>query len=375
MPDAILLSPLLVAGVLLMSGVAKLRHPGSDRDAFEALQVPAFLAAPWMMAALPYAEVALALGLLLTQGWVLLGIAALAALLCAGYWVLIARAVVAKRKVSCNCFGQLTTGTVGPWTLARNSVLLVVALLAVADAAMLRDVAILRIAALDPVQAWWFAGAVLTAALVALVIYEPPAAPVQPVALAAPASAALASTGTASAGPASVGSGSTAVAPAGDAADSDELEYVRRPIPEVSLTDADGNLVALRELVRERAVVLVWLSFTCAACGEVMTRLTGWADWIPQIEFRPVVADLAMLARRAPELSALGGLSDPGSYVQAVLGESAVPMAVVLGADGLLAGGPVLGLAAISEIVNDIADRIGEAQAADVSQHDHAHSH
>lgn len=370
MPDAILLSPLLVAGVLLMSGVAKLRHPGSDRDAFEALQVPAFLAAPWMMAALPYAEVALALGLLLTQGWVLLGIAALAALLCAGYWVLIARAVVAKRKVSCNCFGQLTTGTVGPWTLARNSVLLVVALLAVADAAMLRDVAILRIAALDPVQAWWFAGAVVTAALVALVIYEPPAAPVQPVALAASTSAAPASTAPAPTAPAS-----TTLAPAADTADSAELEYVRSPIPEVSLTDPDGNLVPLRELARERAVVLVWLSFTCAACGEVMTRLTGWADWIPQIEFRPVVADLAMLARRAPELSALGGLSDPGSYVQAVLGESAVPMAVVLGADGLLAGGPVLGLAAISEIVNDIADRIGEAQAVDVSQHDHAHSH
>ncbi|MGB7962636.1 MAG: MauE/DoxX family redox-associated membrane protein [Propionicimonas sp.] len=361
MPDAILLSPLLVAGVLLMSGVAKLRHPGSDRDAFEALQVPAFLAAPWMMAALPYAEIALALGLLLTQGWVLLGIAALAALLCAGYWVLIARAVVAKRKVSCNCFGQLTTGTVGPWTLARNSVLLLVALLAVADAALLRDVAILRIAALEPGQAWWFAGAVVTAALVALVIYEPPAAPVQPVALAAPASAALAS----------AGSGSTALAPAVAAADSDELEYVRHPIPEVSLTDADGNLVPLRELVRDRAVVLVWLSFTCAACGEVMTRLTGWADWIPQIEFRPVVADLAMLARRAPELSALGGLSDPGSYVQAVLGESAVPMAVVLGADGLLAGGPVLGLAAISEIVNDIADRFDIPKTEAVHEHVH----
>lgn len=373
MPDAILLSPLLVAGVLLLSGIAKLRHPGADRDAFEALQVPAFLSAPWMMAALPYAEVALALGLLLTQGWVLLGVAALAALLCAGYWVLIARAVVAKRKVSCNCFGQLTTGTVGPWTLARNSVLLVVALLAVLDAALFRDVAILRITALDPVQAWWFAGAVLTAALVALVIYEPATPAPATAAAGAPMAqgAAVAQAATASV----TAPATTAQAPAGDATDSGELEYVRRPIPEVSLTDADGNLVPLRELAVDRAVVLVWLSFTCAACGEVMTRLTAWADWIPQIQFRPVVADLAMLARRAPEVSALGGLSDPGSYVQAVFGESSVPMAVVLGADGLLAGGPILGLAEISEIVNEIADRIGEATAVEGPQHDHAHQH
>lgn len=358
MPDAILLSPLLVAGVLLLSGVAKLRHPDADRDGFEALQVPAFLSAPWMMAALPYAEVALALGLLLTQGWVLLGVATLAALLCAGYWVLIARAVVAKRKVSCNCFGQLTTGTVGPWTLVRNSVLLVVALLAVLDASLFREVAILRIAALDPAQAWWFAGAVLTAALVALVIHEPATPAPAPTAPGSPATP--------------VAAGAQA---ASEAMDSGELEYIRRPIPEVNLTDADGNPVPLRELTRDRAIVLVWLSFTCPACGEVMSRLTGWADWIPQIEFRPVVADLAMLARRAPELSAMGGLGDPGYSVQAALGESSVPMAVVLGADGLLAGGPVLGLAAISEIVNEIADRIGEATAAEVPQHDLAHQH
>lgn len=341
MPDAILLTPLLVAGVLLVSGIAKLRHPGSGREGFESLQVPPLLSAPWMMAALPYAEIALALGLLLTQGWVLVGIAGLAALLCAGYWVLIARAVFERREVSCNCFGQLTKGTVGPWTLARNSALLVVALLALLDASALREVAIMRIAALSPAQAWWFAGAVVTATLVVLVTYAPTtAAPSAP-----------------------------AVAASGD----DETagtEYVRRPIPQVSLTDAEGNLIPVRGLTRERAVVLVWLSFTCGACDEVMTRLPSWAERIPQIEFRPVASDMAMLAKRIPQLSAMG-LSDPGANVQAVFGESSVPMAVVLGADGLLAGGPVTGLEAISEIVNEIAERFDVATAEEAPQHVH----
>ena len=71
MPEALILTPLLLAAVLAASGVAKLRDAGSGRAAFDALRVPPALAQPWIVAAVPYAELALAVGLLLTQGWVL----------------------------------------------------------------------------------------------------------------------------------------------------------------------------------------------------------------------------------------------------------------------------------------------------------------
>lgn len=333
MPDAIVLAPLLLAGVLLLSGVAKLRHPGSGHAAFEALRVPKRLSANWIVGALPYAELALALGLLLTQGWVLLGVALLAAVLCGGYWVLIVRAVRAGASVNCNCFGQLTAGAVGPWTVIRNSVLLLVAVVVVVDAALRRPVWLARVIASDAAQAWWLVGAAVTAALVALVLFEPRTD-----------------------GSSAVTSSPLPAASAVIEEGSDDGEYVRRPIPRVSLVDAAGAQVPLQDLARDQAVLLVWVSFACGACVQVMSQFADWAARIPQLGFRLVVPDLAALERRSPELMQFG-LADPDGYVQAVFHETGVPLAVLLGADGQLAGGPVLGLSGIRDIVDEIAAR------------------
>ena len=336
MPEALILTPLLLAAVLAASGVAKLRDAGSGRAAFDALRVPPALAQPWIVAAVPYAELALAVGLVLTQGWVLLGATLATVGLFAAYWILIARAVAAGGEVSCNCFGAATSGRVSRWTLLRNSLLLLVAVLAVVDAATLRDVVLARLGALDAEAAWWLVGAVVVAAVVGLVLHEPAGRTT-------PASAAQASE-----------------AKASETTASPDEPYERRPIPNVTLVDGAGERVSLRDVPRDRAVFLIWLSFTCAACADVFEQLPGWAARVPQLEFRPVVGHLPQLADRVPALAA-SGLEDPGAYVQAVLGQTAVPMGVLLGTDGLLAGGPFLGLSELAEVVDELAERFAEA--------------
>ena len=67
--------------------------------------------------------------------------------------------MAAGGAVSCNCFGAATSGRVSRWTLLRNSLLLLVAVLAVVDAATFRDVVLARLGALDAEAAWWLVGA------------------------------------------------------------------------------------------------------------------------------------------------------------------------------------------------------------------------
>ncbi|HSN43612.1 MAG TPA: MauE/DoxX family redox-associated membrane protein [Propionibacteriaceae bacterium] len=335
-----MLAPLLLAGVLGMSGVAKLRDKASGAAAFAALGVPKLLAAPWIVTALPYAELGLALGLLLAPGLLFLAVALLVAGLCTAYWALIARAVRARAAVNCNCFGQLTSGSVGPWTLARNSLLLVVALVTLADSVRGLPAWYARVLALDAAQAWWLAGAIVSAALAALVFFEPQAR-----ASDLPTWEPTRDTST---------------------ADADDGEYVRRPIPPVSLMDAEGSWVPLPQLARQQAVLLVWVSFTCGSCAEVLSQFAGWAERLPQLGFRLVVPDFAELERSWPQLLTYG-LIDPAGNAKAFFGETAVPLAVLLGADGLLAGGPVRGSSGITEMVEEIVTQFDAVPAQDAS--------
>ena len=66
--DALFAAPLLVAAVLVASGVGKLRDPERAGLAFDALDVPPGLARPWMRTAHPWAELLLAVCLLATSG-------------------------------------------------------------------------------------------------------------------------------------------------------------------------------------------------------------------------------------------------------------------------------------------------------------------
>ncbi|GGA71586.1 hypothetical protein GCM10011490_22860 [Pseudoclavibacter endophyticus] len=119
-----------LAVVLGYAGIAKIRSPRSVDRAFRDLAVHPLLARPWMRRALPYAEIALAVALLAAWGWASIVTAVCAALLMAAYLVLIARAVMQREDVVCNCFGGNGDRPVNGWTLMRNLALMVAAALA-----------------------------------------------------------------------------------------------------------------------------------------------------------------------------------------------------------------------------------------------------
>ena len=137
-----LVLPLLVlAVVLLVSGAAKLFDRLATSDMFVALQVP-LVPAGLGAAVLPWAEIVLGVALLLVRGPLLVLATAATVLVFAAYWLVVARAMRFDPPVSCSCFGRLGGHRVDGSTLARNTLLLGLALLAVVAAG--RDVDVVR---------------------------------------------------------------------------------------------------------------------------------------------------------------------------------------------------------------------------------------
>jgi hypothetical protein len=109
-----LLSPfLVVAGVLAIAGVGKLRHPGAARDALEraGFGVPA-----WAIRAAGAAELALAVACIARPS---APTAALLALVYAGFAALVARLLRRSPGAPCGCFGEASRA-VTRWHLALN---------------------------------------------------------------------------------------------------------------------------------------------------------------------------------------------------------------------------------------------------------------
>src|SRR5919107_3979977 len=120
MGTALLIARLLLAGIFLVAGVAKLADRTGSRQAVIDFGLPGALAAP-LGILLPLAELAVAAALIPTSTawWGALGALALLLLFVAGIGANLARG----RKPDCRCFGQLHSAPAGWSTLARNAVL------------------------------------------------------------------------------------------------------------------------------------------------------------------------------------------------------------------------------------------------------------
>lgn len=113
-------SALLLALVFAWAGLAKLAARRQTEAAFRSMAVPA----PGGLAvAVPAAELALALALVLQPGWA--AVAALAVL--AGFTTLVARSVRAGIQGGCACFGTAMSRPVSRIDLVRNGLLAAVA--------------------------------------------------------------------------------------------------------------------------------------------------------------------------------------------------------------------------------------------------------
>lgn len=161
------------------------------------------------------------------------------------------------------------------------------------------------------------------------------------------------------------GAAATAVTADRAPAEEPELDYVRVPIPHGVLVGRDHGTVTLRHLARSQAQLLVLVNCWCGPTHEALERLPRWRGRLPQLGVQMVFVPHPFEAA-AVDGSLTGIWWDPGSRVYDDLGVGSSPGAVLLGADGLLAGGPVNGVDDIEQFVADIEAEL--AQAPDVDE-------
>ncbi len=321
-PDALLLAPLVCGLALLLSGWAKRGDLIGTREAFVALKVPRPLQRQWVASSLPYAELGLGLAIIVTWGWVLAAVAVGVTMLFLAYTVLVARVLQQGEDVACHCFGSLGDDHVTVATLARNLLLVLFGALAAAFGLGGRGL-LPALADLEGAGWWWLVLATAVAATAVLVL-------------------------------------SRGAADTSEVGPEEAVDYIRQPIPYGTLRDEHGKSFTLRQLAWGRPHLLVFLSVGCGSCDIVSEALPGYLARLgPVLVSAVYTSPLADLPERMrPE--GIGRWFDPDSAVTQMLADGR-PAAVLFGADGLLAGGPVIGARPIEDFVAEIESELADA--------------
>lgn len=309
------LAPVLVTIILLVAGIAKLiARTNSTVDG----HLPNWLTHRVIQRSHPWVEIITAIALVVGSNWVSRIAALLALALTVGYITIVLHLYRQDTSTDCDCFGDLDRGEVTGRTIARNVWLL---LLALASVAVLWGGTSVAGLLSQTTSGWSLLGAAVLTAVTG--------------ALFAPSATAL---------PA----GSTALAD-----DEEPGEYVRTRTPAIPVILADGDTVTLLDLARTRAQLLLFVSTTCAVCLEIMAKVPAWRANMPLIDIRLVFrensADCTGAATEEPQT-----LHDPDSWASTSFGLNGYPSALLLGIDGYLAGGPVVGGAAVAEFVEEV---------------------
>lgn len=348
---ALTLIPITLVLVLVISAFAKLKAPTSTASSVRLLRLPGFLDPSWVSKALPPGEILLALAML--SPWLPLArLAAVAALLLfLAYLVIIARAMTFDPRPSCGCFGQIGDQRVSWKTVIRNLLLVSGAgvfawmtwsqgstVWSIFTDASGRERALLASAAYLALMLWFiiappnYGTPWWRREKKATQQHAPAPGTVEPVEAA------------------------------------EEEEYVRLPIPDALLLDGDRNPHTLHQLVTQRPALLVFITCGCASTRTSWERLPGWAERLPQVNVVGVetyqLGDLGLpgVASRL--------FYDPASRAYNALQMPGTSSAVLLGADGLIAGGPVNGNDEIEQFVEEIAEALAEAGPDAVAEPD-----
>ena len=336
---------MILAAVLVISAIAKLRAPNSTISSITLLRLPSFLRTDWFAKALPVGEIALAI--VMTSPFVLLAQASSIAslVLFASYLAVIVRAMGFSPRPSCGCFGNIGDQRVNGRTVARNILFVALALVFVGFAFTGHTVP-------EQVMTFGVTGwlwVVMALALAAVAVYIsggtfrsalPEVRPMPPPATPLPADPELLDD---------------------HLHDDIDDEYFRRPIPQAMLVDPDGEPRLLAELAQQRAQLLI---FGNCYCGSTMTALTETEEWgqqIPAIDVRYIFSGVRPVDVHTRDSST--GWRDHAGLAWRALELQASPSAVLLGADGLLAGGPVSGIEEVREFVSEIAEALAESPA------------
>lgn len=335
MIDALVAAPLMLAAVLLLAAKSKWNNRDSLVSATSLLGLPAALHKPvrWI----PPIEAALGAGLLVLP-WApaFTVVAAVTLGLMLAYTAVIARGLTIKPRPSCGCFGTVGAPITAD-TMIRNVVLSILGVLAVVWGAGGHTVLGALVQGSRATWSWLVALAV-TAAITRWVvgdgqpqwvqagriptIQHAPAAPPEP------------------AGP---------------------DDYLRERIPPLMFLEGERP-VTLTGLARERAQLLVFITCGCARSHDALALARQWREQMTAIDVRAVAS--------VPMTFGLEGfdwphewLRDPDGQAWRSLGVGGDPVGLLVGADGMLAGGPVTGVAELTEFGEEIAAALAEMPA------------
>lgn len=335
LPTAFVAWPLMLAVVFAFSGYGKLGDDaGATTQEWTDLGVPDALNVDWLRRAHPWGELALAIGLVAAPGVSAVVIAAGATALCVIYLFLVARAIARPEPTDCACFGENARAPITTRTVVRNVVLLALAVGSVAHAVAFGSP--LSTLVQSPAS-WWWLLAVAVAALTAYLIAPP----------------------TAVAAPADVTEFEPGVQSSGDAG-----EYLRTLTPLANLVDRDGLTYSIVDLSRARAQLLLFVNPGCGSCPDVVAKVPQWRTELPELQIRLVVTQpFEDLEVSQPEWVQYA-MHDPEGQASRMLRIIHTPTAVLLGTDGMLAGGPTAGTAAIGSFMDDIAAELQDARAS-----------
>ena len=378
MSPALALAPLTLAAVLVVSGLAKRPDPQSTQSMMTLLRLPKAVANRPVATTLPWAELGIAALLLTPWRWTF-ALGAVAAIgLFLAFWVIIARAMTFEPRPSCGCFGRVGDHRVTGKTVARNTILVALAGLT-GWLAWRGETGTGLMSRFDGGDWWWLVLAVALAAVAVLVLSPPSygdgwwarrrARRAMEQQQAAASSAAVTHQHDRGSGhddghdhshdPDLVRPSAATVA---EEPEDDGLEdYERRPIPSGVLVDRRHDTTELTHLTRSRAQLLVLVNCWCGPTHEALERLPRWREQLPALDVQMVFGPYPFSESAVPG-DLTGIWWDPGHRVYADLEIGPSPGAVLLGADGLTAGGPVNGIEAIEEFVGDIAAQLADAQ-------------
>lgn len=335
-PEATVVAPLILATVLVFSGIGKIRDDDAATErSWEDLGVPLGLNVRRLRRSHPWAEILLAIALVAAPAWLGVATAGASVALCAFYLVLIARAAARPEPASCDCFGSGAPTVISARTVARNVVLLLLALMALVHALQVGSPA--QVLATAPASTWWWLAAVGLAALTTyLVLPQVPDLPQVPEA--------------------------DAPSAPGTADDDSDSEYIRTLTPMTTLVDAAGTRYDLVSMSAQRAHLLVFVNPGCGGCAPVVEKVPRWQNLVPEVQIRLVVRqELADLAASRPDWVPIA-LHDPDGLTARALRAISTPTAVLLGTDGMLAGGPVAGSEAVEHLVLDVVAELEQAR-------------
>lgn len=326
MPEELSAIPgLLLAAVLLASGFAKLKTPDSI-DGWRDMGVPRPFRQRWLVAAHPWGEIALALGLIALGSWLGAALATTTLALMLVYLVVIVRLLRSNPDPTCSCFGAHEA--VSSVTVVRNffyAALAVAALVASPQLPLVGGPA--RTVA---TEGGWapLTAAALAAVTVVLTMWHP----------------------------------QKRADPQSPAAPQDQQEFRSTRIPALTLQTADGESVNLRELVKHGPQLLLAVLPGCTPCEEALAQVPQWRERLPEVTLRRLIRinpdDTQYTERDEPQ-----SLHDPDDLLRQTLGEWRSPTLLLLGTDGFIVGEPVTGYPSVVEFIDEIEESLREVRS------------